>query len=160
MLFTASLIFDVPLKEVTPDMRFKAKAVNFGILYGQQAFGLAQATGIEYKEAAAFIDTYFHRYKKVKEFIELLQGKRSKDRQGRDNNRPAAPHTRNETAEMWMFAPQPNGLPIDAPLQGANADIIKMAMIKIDRRPALKEEKMLLQIHDELLFEVADISDP
>lgn len=151
--FTASLIFEVPLKNVTSDMRFKAKAVNFGILYGQQAFGLAQATGIEYKEAAAFIDAYFHRYKKVKEFLEFC--KESARKTGRvvtitGRQRPI-PEIDSRNGMLRAAAER---LAINTPLQGANADIIKMAMISIDA--LLKEEKMLLQIHDELLFEVAD----
>lgn len=151
--FTASLIFEVPLKNVTPDMRFKAKAVNFGILYGQQAFGLSQAIGIEYKEAAAFIDAYFHRYRKVKEFLEFC--KESVRKTGRavtitGRQRPI-PEIDSKNGMLRAAAER---LAINTPLQGANADIIKMAMISIDS--ALKEEKMLLQIHDELLFEVAD----
>ena len=71
--FTASVVFDVPLAEVTEEMRHKAKAVNFGILYGQQAFGLSQGLKIDYHEAAALIETYFKRYKKVKEFIEFCK---------------------------------------------------------------------------------------
>ncbi|HSW86136.1 MAG TPA: DNA polymerase I, partial [Rhabdochlamydiaceae bacterium] len=71
--YTASLVFDVPLKEVSPEMRNRAKAVNFGILYGQQAFGLSQQLAIEFKEASDFIETYFQRYKKVKEFLNFCK---------------------------------------------------------------------------------------
>ena len=67
--FTASQVFDVPLKNVTPEMRNQSKAVNFGILYGNQAFGLSQQLSIEFSEASDFIETYFKRYKKVKEFL-------------------------------------------------------------------------------------------
>ncbi len=151
--FTASLVFDVPLKHVTPDMRHKAKAVNFGILYGQQAFGLSQGLGIEYKEAAAFIDAYFQRYKKVKEFLEFC--KESVRKTGRavtitGRHRPI-PEIDSKNGMLRAAAER---LAINTPLQGTSADIIKMAMISIDS--ALNEEKMLLQIHDELLFEVFD----
>ena len=151
--FTASLVFDVPLKQVTPDMRHKAKAVNFGILYGQQAFGLSQGLGIEYKEAAAFIDAYFQRYKRVKEFLEFC--KESVRKTGRavtitGRQRPI-PEIDSKNGMLRAAAER---LAINTPLQGTSADIIKMAMISIDS--ALNEEKMLLQIHDELLFEVLD----
>src|SRR5262249_19710460 len=71
--YTASIVFDIPLKEVTDEMRYKAKAVNFGILYGQQPFGLSQGLKIDFKEAASFIETYFKRYPRVKEFLEFCK---------------------------------------------------------------------------------------
>lgn len=152
--YTASLVFDVPLKEVTNEMRQRAKAVNFGILYGQQAFGLSQGLGIEYAEAAAFIDTYFQRYKKVKEFLEFC--KESARQTGRvvtmtGRQRPI-PEILNKNPMLRTAAER---LAINTPLQGTAADLIKIAMIEINE--ILKEnEFMLLQIHDELLFETPD----
>jgi DNA polymerase I len=155
--YTASVVFDVPLKEVTEEMRYKAKAVNFGILYGQQAFGLSQGLKIDFKEAASFIDTYFQRYKKVKEFLEFC--KESARKTGRvvtmtGRHRPIP----DILAKNPMIRAAAERLAINTPLQGTAADLIKIAMIQIDQ--LLKTEKhpgsMLLQIHDELLFEAPD----
>ena len=154
--YTASLVFDIPLKDVTEDMRQKAKAVNFGILYGQQAFGLSQGLKIEYKEAAAFIDTYFQRYKRVKEYLEFC--KESVRKTGRavtmtGRQRPIP----DITAKNPMIRAAAERLAINTPLQGTAADLIKIAMIQVDS--LLQQEElgyMLLQIHDELLFEARD----
>lgn len=152
--YTASLVFDVPLEEVSKEMRQRAKAVNFGILYGQQAFGLSQGLGITYAEAAAFIDTYFQRYKKVKEFLEFC--KESARKTGRvvtltGRQRPIP----DILSKNPMLRAAAERLAINTPLQGTQADLIKIAMIQI--HSVLKEnEYMLLQIHDELLFEAPD----
>jgi len=155
---TAALIFDVPLKKVTPEMRQRAKAVNFGILYGQQAFGLATGLRIEYKEAAAFIDVYFKRFERVQEYIEFC--KKSVRKTGRavtmlGRQRPI-PEINSKNPQIRALAER---LAINTPLQGTAADLIKLAMIKVDR--LLKEHPqwgmMLLQIHDELLFESPDL---
>jgi DNA polymerase-1 len=155
--YTASLVFDVPLKEVTSDMRQKAKAVNFGIVYGQQAFGLSEGLGIHYKEAAAFIHTYFERYKKVKEYLEFC--KESVRKTGRavtltGRQRPIPEITSKNPA----IRAQAERLAINTPLQGTAADLIKLAMIDIDGFLQREKEKgmMILQIHDELLFEAPD----
>lgn len=154
---TASMVFDVPLKEVTAEMRQRAKAVNFGILYGQQAFGLSQGLSIEYREAAAFIETYFKRFTRVKEFLEFCkEGVRKTGRAvtmlGRE--RPI-PDINSKNPQIRSAAER---LAINTPLQGTAADLIKLAMLQIDQllldRPRLG--MMILQIHDELLFEVSD----
>jgi len=155
--FTASLIFNIPLDEVTPHMRHQAKAVNFGIVYGQQAFGLSQGLDISFNEAATFIDTYFQRYKKVKEFFEFC--KESVKKRGYSltlfgRKRPI-PDINNKNP---VIRAQAERLAMNTPLQGSAADLIKIAMIKID--DLLEKNKELgimnLQIHDELLFEVPD----
>ncbi len=154
--YTASLVFDVPLQEVTEDMRQKSKAVNFGILYGQQAFGLSQGLKIEYREAAAFIDKYFERYKRVKEFLEFCKENvrktgRAVTMTGRQRPIPDI------NAKNPMVRAASERLAINTPLQGTAADLIKIAMIQIDN--LLKQKGlgyMLLQIHDELLFESPD----
>lgn len=154
--YTASLVFDVPLKEVSEEMRQRAKAVNFGILYGQQAFGLSQGLGIKYGEALAFIDTYFHRYKKVKEFLEFCkEGARKTGRVvtmlGRQRPIPEI------LSKNPMLRSAAERLAINTPLQGTAADLIKIAMIQVHN--ILKEnEYLLLQIHDELLLEAPDSS--
>ncbi len=152
---TAGKIFKVPLEEVDGDMRRKAKTANFGIIYGISAFGLAQRLGIPRREAADIIDAYFAEFPSVKgymdkvinnarenEFVETIMGRR---RYLRDIN--------SKNATMRGFAER-NA--INAPIQGSAADMIKMAMIKIHewmKKEKLKS-KMILQVHDELVFDV------
>lgn len=153
--FTASLIFGVPVEEVTREQRHQAKAVNFGIIYGQQAFGLSQELKIDTKTAGAFIHMYFHRYQKVKEFIDSCkelarQTGKAVTVLGRERLIPEI----NSPNSMIRVAAE--RLAINMPIQGSQADIIKLAMLEINRR--LKSENlrsfMILQIHDELIFEV------
>ncbi len=155
--FTASEVFDIPLSKVTPEMRHKAKAVNFGILYGQQAFGLAQGLSISYREASDFIKTYFKRYQSVKEYLEFCKESARKTGKaytltGRQRPIPEI------DSKNSMIRSAAERLAINTPLQGTTADIAKMAMIDIDN--LMCEEKnlgyMLVQIHDELLFEAPD----
>lgn len=158
--YTASLVFNVPLEEVSLEMRQKAKAVNFGIIYGQQAFGLSQELGIDFKEASAFIETYFNRYKKVQEFFEFC--KETVRKTGRavtltGRQRPI-PDIDSKNPSIRAFAER---LAVNTPLQGTAADLIKIAMIEIGKRFATGSKEngwghMILQIHDELLFEVPD----
>lgn len=157
---TAATVFDVPIEEVTKEMRAGAKAVNFGIIYGQQAYGLSQELGIDMKEATAFIKKYFDRYPGVRDFIE---GAKDKVRQkgyaetmfGRKRPIPEI-HSTN-----GMIRAAAERLAVNTPLQGTQADIIKIAMIQVQE--ALKEERiahMVLQIHDELIFELPDENIP
>lgn len=157
---TAATVFDVPIEDVTKEMRAGAKAVNFGIIYGQQAYGLSQELGIDMKEATAFIKKYFDRYPGVRDFIE---GAKDKVRQkgyaetmfGRKRPIPEI-HSTN-----GMIRAAAERLAVNTPLQGTQADIIKKAMIQVQE--ALKEERiahMVLQIHDELIFELADENIP
>jgi DNA polymerase I len=155
--FTASVVFDVPLKEVTSAMRYQAKTVNFGIIYGQSPFGLAQELGIDYHDAASFIETYFKRYKRVKEFLEFC--KESVRKTGRavtliGRQRPIP----EIFSKNPMLRAQAERLAVNTPLQGTQADLIKMAMIDIDAYllKAPDQGMMILQIHDALLFEVHD----
>ncbi len=152
---TASKIFQIPLEDVTGDMRRKAKTANFGIIYGISAFGLSQRLNIARKEAAEIIDAYFKEFPSVKnymdkvigqarevEYVETILGRR---RYLRDIN------SRNAT--MRGFAER-NA--INAPIQGSAADLIKVAMINIHdymKKNNLKS-KMILQVHDELVFDV------
>lgn len=155
--YTASVVFDVPLREVTAEMRHRAKAVNFGILYGQQAFGLAKELNISTKEAAFFIETYFQRYQKVKEYLETC--KESVRRTGKSftitgRQRPI-PDIHNNNPMIRSAAER---LAVNTPLQGTTADLIKLAMIQIDQLFKKNHEEgfMMLQIHDELIFELPD----
>ncbi len=157
--YTASLVFNIPLHQVSDDMRHVAKAVNYGILYGQSAFGLSQQLTISPKEASSFIDTYFQRYGRVKDFLEFC--KESVRKLGyaltiTGRKRPI-PDIHNKNAMIRAAAER---LAVNTPLQGAAADLIKLAMIELDQR--LEEQKelgsLLLQIHDELILEGPDTS--
>jgi len=153
---TAATVFDVPIEEVTKQMRAGAKAVNFGIIYGQQAYGLSQELGIDMKEASAFIKKYFERYPGVRDFIESSKDKVRKTGVATtmfDRKRPI-PEI-NSTNGMIRAAAE--RLAVNTPLQGSQADIIKKAMIEVQE--AIKEERlahMVLQIHDELIFELPE----
>ena len=151
---TASRVYDVMPAFVTPEMRAKCKMVNFGIIYGISAFGLSQRLGVPRREAADLIETYFRLYPKVREFMDDAIEKARKTgyattvlgrrRTLRDIN------SRNATARQSAERDA-----INTPIQGSAADLIKVAMVKVDR--ALKAErlraKMVLQIHDELVFD-------
>jgi DNA polymerase I len=151
---TAALVFGVPLSKVTPEMRTHAKAVNFGILYGQGPFGLSQQIGVPHTEAAIFIELYFARYPKVKEFIEFC--KEAVRQTGYaitlfGRKRPIADILSKNTP----IRSAAERLAVNTPLQGTAADLIKLAMIdcsaKLRKRP--KIGSLLLQIHDELVLE-------
>lgn len=155
--YTASLVFSVPLHEVTSEMRHQAKAVNFGILYGQQAFGLSQGLSMDFKTAAKFIDTYFARYGKVKEFLESCKEytrKTGKAVSMTGRQRPI-PEIHNKNPMIRNAAER---LAINTPLQSTAADLIKLAMIRIQEVFRKKPDLgfLILQIHDELLFEIPD----
>ncbi len=153
---TAALVFDVPLAEVTKDMRYRAKAVNFGIIYGQTAFGLSNALKIPPKEAAAFIDKYFQQYPNVKHYIETTKATvratgRVKTICGRTRDFSEGLNSSNRgTREFTERAA------FNMPLQGSAADIIKVAMVRLARALAREDlqSKLILQVHDELVLEV------
>jgi DNA polymerase-1 len=151
---TAAEVFRVPPLMVTSEMRRNAKAVNFGIVYGQTPFGLAASLGIDRKEAEEYIRTYFELHAGVKKFIaktiaEVRESGYAPTLFGRKRPIPDM-HSRNPNARSFA-----ERTAVNTPLQGTAADLIKLAMIRIDeilRREKL-ETKMLLQVHDELLFE-------
>lgn len=154
---TAAKIFHVPIEEVTKEQRDKAKAVNFGVIYGQQAYGLSQELGIDIKEAAGIIEKYFEQYPQIKSYIEESKAKaRSTGKAvtliGRERIIPEI------TSKNMQIRALAERLAINTPLQGSQADLIKLAMIQIQK--ALKKEDMqafmILQIHDELVFEAPD----
>ena len=151
---TAAEIFKVDPAMVTPEMRRAAKTVNFGIVYGQTPFGLAQGLGIDRKEAELYIRRYFERYSGVREFIdrtiaEVRETGVSKTLLGR---RRPIPDMQSRNPSARSFAER---TAVNTPLQGTAADLIKLAMIRI--ADLLREEgwqtRMLLQVHDELVFE-------
>lgn len=151
---TAAEVFGVGPMMVTPEMRRNAKAVNFGIVYGQTPFGLAQGLGIDRKEAEVYIRRYFERYAGVREFIdktiaEVRQSGVSLTLLGR---RRPIPDMNSRNPNARGFAER---TAVNTPLQGTAADLIKVAMIRIDRtlRSGAYQTRMLLQVHDELVFE-------
>jgi DNA polymerase I len=154
---TASQVFGVPPLMVTPDHRRQAKVVNFGIVYGLSAFGLSQQLGITTGEAKKFIDAYFEKYAGVRAFIDATLEKARRDQKvstlfGRI--RPI-PDINSKNPTQRGFAER---TAVNTPLQGTAADLIKVAMIRIDeeiRKRGLKS-RMTLQVHDELVFEVPD----
>lgn len=154
---TASRIFNLPITMITPDMRNAAKTVNFGIIYGQGPFGLSQQLGISTREAADFIKKYFERYPRILDFLENC--KRIAREKGHSTTltgrqRPIPELTNNNQ----MIRAAAERLAVNTPLQGTAADLIKLAMIAIDKEIQEKnlQGKMILQIHDELIFEVPD----
>lgn len=152
---TASLIFNIPLWTVSKEDRYQAKAVNFGIIYGQQSYGLSQLLGITPKVAAEFIRMYFLRYPKVKEFLESRKAlaKETGKAVTLNGRERLIPDIHSPNAMVRAAAER---LAVNTPIQGTEADLIKIAMLDIDKRLRVsgKKTKMLLQIHDELLFEV------
>ncbi len=151
---TAAEVFRVPPLMVTPEMRRGAKAVNFGIVYGQTAFGLAASLGIDRKEAEAYIQAYFELYAGVKKYIQATVAEVGKTGYattlfGRKRPIPDM-HSRNANARSFA-----ERTAVNTPLQGTAADLIKLAMIRIDKllEQEGRQTRMLLQVHDELVFE-------
>ncbi|MBN1914730.1 MAG: DNA polymerase I [Parachlamydiales bacterium] len=159
--YTASLVFHVPLKEVTPEMRQSAKAVNFGILYGQGPYGLSQQLNISTKEAKNIIDTYFQKFTKVPEYLEEMKKKAEKTLMTTTLFGRKRPIPEITSKNPQVKAPALR-LAVNTPLQGTAADLIKIAMIDIDKEITKHKLKgfMILQIHDELLFEIPDTEIP
>ena len=151
---TASEMFDVPLDQMTSDIRRQAKAINFGVIYGISGFGLARNLRIPRAEAQGFIDRYFERFPGIKEYMDqTVQFAREnncvKTLFGRVIHTPEI-NAKGPTAGFAKRAA------INAPIQGTAADIIRRAMIRMPAAIAHLPAKMLLQVHDELLFEVED----
>jgi DNA polymerase-1 len=154
---TAQEVFGVGPLAQTAEHRRSAKAINFGIIYGLSAFGLAQQLGIEQKEAAKFIAAYFARYSGVREYLdrhldEVRKSGFTRTLFGRIRQIPEIESTQ---MAMRSFGER---IALNTPLQGTAADLIKLAMIDIDRKLAVAKlgAKMILQVHDELLFEVPE----
>jgi DNA polymerase-1 len=158
---TAAEVLDVPLDQVTSDQRRSAKAINFGLIYGMSAFGLARQLDVDRQAAQAYIDRYFARYPLVKTymentrtqahaqgFVETLQGRRL--------------YLPEINSSQIMRQKAAERAAINAPLQGTAADIIKCAMINLDNwlQQNNLDAKMIMQVHDELVFEVAEKDAP
>jgi DNA polymerase-1 len=154
---TASQVFGVPPLMVTPDHRRQAKVVNFGIVYGLSAFGLSQNLGIETAEAKLFIASYFEKYKGVRAFIDktLEEARRNLKVKTLHGRIRPIPDINSKNFTQRGFAER---TAVNTPLQGTAADLIKVAMIRIDAILQERELKsrMTLQVHDELVFEVPE----
>lgn len=149
---TASQVFEIPLDEVSSDMRRKAKAINFGIIYGISAFGLARNLQIPRKEAGNFIEGYFSRYPEIKQYMEKIVGIAEQQNHVKTLfGRKVGTSNINKGGPQKAFARR---AAINAPIQGSAADIIRRAMVRIPDVIGKLPAKLLLQIHDELLFEV------
>ncbi|PZQ96663.1 MAG: DNA polymerase I [Cereibacter sphaeroides] len=149
---TASEMFSVPLDQMTPDIRRQAKAINFGVIYGISGFGLARNLRIPRADAQGFIDRYFERFPGIKEYMDATIGFARKSGYvqtlfGRRINTPEI-NSKGPTAGFARRAA------INAPIQGTAADVIRRAMVRMPEAIAGLPAKMLLQVHDELLFEV------
>jgi DNA polymerase-1 len=152
---TASEVFGIPVAQLDKETRNRAKAVNFGIVYGISPFGLAAQLGIDQKEARAYIDRYFERYAGVRRFIDETLETVRRDQAVRTyfgRVRPI-PDIQSRNPNMRGFAER---TAINTPLQGTAADLIKLAMLHIDAEIAARRlrSRMILQVHDELLFDV------
>jgi len=154
---TASQVFGVPPMLIDAEHRRRAKAVNFGIVYGLSAFGLSQQLGIDQREAKKFIDAYFEKYAGVRRYIDRTLEETRKEQSVKTlfgRTRPI-PDINSKNANMRGFAER---TAVNTPLQGTAADLIKLAMIQIDEelRSRKLKSRMLLQVHDDLLFEVPE----
>jgi DNA polymerase-1 len=152
---TAAEVFSVALEQVSSDQRRAAKAINFGLIYGMSAFGLARQLGIERGAAAKYVELYFARYPGVKRYMD-----ETRERARRDGfvetvfgRRLYLPDIRSRNRQLQQYAERSA---INAPMQGTAADIIKRAMIAVDTwcLPRTQDARLLMQVHDELVLEV------
>ena len=152
---TAMQIFGVTKEEVTPLMRARAKAVNFGIVYGQGDFSLGQDLGITKKEAKEYIDKYFEKFPKIKEYLHNLVESAQNEGYAKTiyNRRRYLPEIASKNFHVRSFNER---VAMNMPIQGTAADIIKLAMISVYHKLKEKKSNLILQVHDELLIEVAN----
>ena len=151
---TASEIFDVPVEWVSSELRSRAKAVNFGLIYGISGFGLSKNTGVSQREAKEFISRYFQKYPGVKHFMDeaAMEGERRGYALTMMGRRRYLPELKSSKAPIREFGKR---AAMNTPVQGSAADIIKLAMVRIDRalRDHGMKSRLILQVHDELLLE-------
>ena len=155
--FTAAAVYGVPVSEVTHEMRDRAKAVNFGIIYGISGFGLARNIGVSRKEADAFIEAYFQKYPGVKQYVEelIVRAKQTGEARTLLGRIRKLPDLSSRNFTLRSFAER---MARNTPIQGTAADIIKKAMVSIEKQLVENPSsgKLLLQVHDELIFEVKE----
>ena len=154
---TASQVFDTPLNEVTPEQRRKAKAINFGIVYGMGEFSLAQDLGISVAEAKRYIHSYLAKYSGVGEYMVEIKKKAAKEGSVKTllNRVRFIPEISSSNHNVRAFGER---VALNTPIQGTAADIIKLAMVRVYNR--LKENnlksRLILQVHDELIVEAKE----
>jgi DNA polymerase-1 len=152
---TAAIIFDVPVEQVTPAMRARAKTINFATIYGQGPHALSRQLKVEYQEARNFIDQYFERFRGIRAYLDqtVEQARETGYVQTIFGRRRYIPELRDKNFNVRAFGER---TATNSPIQGSAADLIKIAMIRIDRELKGRglKSKMLLQVHDELVFEV------
>ena len=151
---TASEVYNIDLKDITKEQRRSAKAINLGLIYGMSAFGLARQLGINRSEAQKYVNLYFEKYPKVKEYMDETKNF------ARENGfvstihgrRLYLPEINSKNHQRKMYAERSA---INAPMQGSAADIIKLAMISVDEwlKKSLSDAKIIMQVHDELVLE-------
>ena len=154
---TASKLFNIPLEEVTKTQRSQAKTVNFGILYGQGAFALAEQTGLSRKEAKEMIESYFETYPNLKKYM-ANQVVKAQEMGYVETILNRKRHLKDINSANFVVKAHAERNAVNAPIQGSAADVIKLAMIKIDEQLTKQnlKTKMLLQVHDELVFEAPE----
>lgn len=154
---TAAEVFGVPLEQVSKDQRRAAKAINFGLIYGMSAFGLAKQLGVDRKDAQAYIDRYFARYRGVQAYMDDIRARAHAQGYVETlfGRRLYLPDLRSKQAATRQYAER---TAINAPLQGTAADIIKRAMLRIDTwlRASHLRTRLIMQVHDELVLEVPE----
>jgi DNA polymerase-1 len=149
---TAAEVFGVGIDEVTPEMRRSAKTANFAVIYGVTAYGLSQQTEMNMDESKTFIDTYFKRYPGIKDYMDSAIATARKEGFVTTlfNRRRYLPEIKSKNRSVRQFAER---IAINSPIQGTAADIIKSAMIKIHKEMSGMKSRMVLQVHDELVFD-------
>ncbi len=152
---TAAQVFNVEEEKVTSQMRNSAKALNFGVIYGMSIHGFAQAAGIDYEKAKIFVKKYFEEFKGVASYIEKIKREVAKNGFvetffGRKRFLPEI------NSSAWDLRQAAERAAVNFPIQGTAADLVKLAMINVDSKIKNERVKMLLQVHDELLFEVPE----
>ncbi len=155
---TAAQVYGVPLDAVVPDMRRIAKIMNFGVIYGLSAFGIARQTGLTREEGANFIDSYFSRYPGIRDYLQRTKKLVSDNGylETMSGRRRYLPEANSPNFQIRQAAER---MAVNMPIQGTAADILKIAMVNIDQRMQREKlsSKMVLQVHDELIFDVPDI---
>ena len=154
---TAAEVFDIPLDSVTRDQRRSAKAINFGLIYGMSAFGLAKQLRISRASAQTYVDLYFQRYPGVKAYMDDIKAS-AKDKGYVETIHGRRLYLKEINSSNGMRRQAAERTAINAPMQGSAADIIKLAMIDVDQwlQESPYEADMIMQVHDELVFEVAE----
>jgi DNA polymerase I len=154
---TAAEVFETPLEDVTPEQRRSAKAINFGLIYGMSAFGLARQLGIERRAAQEYVNLYFERYPGVKRYMDETRKQAREDGYVTTvlGRRLHLPEIRSRNNQRRQYAERSA---INAPMQGTAADIIKLAMIRVADwlERGQVDARLIMQVHDELVFEVAE----